>query len=268
MSHHFDFPEGITEIVSPYDSDDDCEDSWWGVDKEIVETVTIPDTVVIMIYCSFKGCRSLRTTTVPRGVRTIGIHAFQGCSSLTSVTIPDRVANIGIHAFQGCSSLTSVTIPDRVINIGEGAFAGCSSLVTLLFKPVTAATDTEQLNARALKQLPLTNLSRIWGSDHIINLLSGPFSDYTKFSEVPRAMRIAPDATTWAEVQLWLWWSDPQSDACDGRVLDRKRQQMVWTLMLVTLRLDTTSSSSEPSYVLPLEMWMMIITFVKHEEGT
>ena len=34
-------------------------------------------------------------------------------------------------------------------------------------------------------------------------IVAGPFAAYTKFTDLPRAMRVAPDATTWAAVELW-----------------------------------------------------------------
>ena len=63
---------------------------------------------------------------------------------------------------------------------------------------------------------------------------------------------------------LWYWWSDPQDDACQCRVLSKSRQQMVWTVMCVALRLETTSTSPDFADVLPSETWMLILTFVKH----
>ena len=62
-------------------------------------------------------------------------------------------------------------------------------------------------------------------------------------------------------LQLYLWWSDPQLDAGNGRVLSTFRQQMVWTVMHVALRLETDQPDAD---VLPPEMWMLIMTFVKH----
>ena len=100
----------------------------------------------------------------------------------------------------------------------------------------------------------IPSATQVWASDAIINQLTGPFAKYSTLSEVPRAMRAAPDATSWAGVQLWFHWSDPEEDAADGRVLCRFRQQMVWTVMHVAERLE----------ILPSEMWMLIVTFVKH----
>eukprot|EP00729_Bicosta_minor_P023189 gene23189-16996_t len=76
--------------------------------------------------------------------------------------------------------------------------------------------------------------------------------------------KAVPDAPTYAAGALYFWWSDPELDAGKGRVLSRSRQQMVWTVMHVALRLETTSTSPELADVLPPEMWMLIMTFVKH----
>tara|TARA_B110000003_G_C16117514_1_gene326409 strand:+ start:203 stop:475 length:273 start_codon:yes stop_codon:yes gene_type:complete len=54
--------------------------------------------------------------------------------------------------------------------------------------------------------------------------------------------------------ELWLHWSDPETDAGDKRVLKKSRRQMVWTVMHVTERLK----------ILPSEIWLLIMTFVKH----
>ena len=58
-----------------------------------------------------------------------------------------------------------------------------------------------------------------------------------------------------AGLQLRLWWSDPEVDAGEHRVLCMPRRQMVWMVMHVAERLE----------ILPSEMWLLIFTFVKHE---
>ena len=208
------------------------------------------------------------TVTIPDSVTSIEDYAFHKCSSLVTLTIPGSVTNIGRHAFRGCSSLVTLTIPDSVTSIGRSiggsAFGGCSSLATLLIQPAAAATGTDRANARELNKIQLAQNALVWAPDHVINQLTGPFKNYATFAEVPRAMRAAPDATTWTAAQLWLDWSDPQSDAGDERVLSKSRQQMVWTVMHVALRLVTTSTSPTLADVLSYETWMLIMTFVKH----
>lgn len=104
------------------------------------------------------------------------------------------------------------------------------------------------------EQTQIPAVTKIWAPDTVVNQLTGPFAEYSTLDEVPRAMRAAPDATSWAGVQLWLHWSDPEVDAAEGRGLCRPRQQMVWTVMHVAERLE----------ILPSEMWLLIFTFVKH----
>jgi hypothetical protein len=62
----------------------------------------------------------------------------------------------------------------------------------------------------------------------------------------------------------YRFWSDPQIDASEGRVLSRSHRQMVWTVMHVALRLETTSTSPTLADVLSYETWLLIMTFVKH----
>ena len=57
--------------------------------------------------------------------------------------------------------------------------------------------------------IPFQHVARIWAPDAIVHQLTGPFAVYSTFAEIPRSMRAAPDATTWAAVELWLWWSPP-----------------------------------------------------------
>ena len=53
---------------------------------------------------------------------------------------------------------------------------------------------------------------------------------------------------------LSRFWSDPEVDANEGRVLSMARRQMVWTVMHVAERLE----------IFPSEIWLLIMTFVKH----
>jgi hypothetical protein len=227
-------------------------------------TLTIPGSVTSIGPFAFYRCILLVTVTIPEGVTCIRYCAFADCFSLKTVTIQGDFTKIGDWAFEECSSLTTLTIPDSVTSIGYRAFYRCGELHTLLIQPAAAATGTDRANALELNKIPLANVTRIWAPDHVINRFTGPFTDYATLAEVPRAMRAVPDATTWAAVQLYLWWSDPQDDAGKGRVLSPSRRQMVWTVMHVAFRLETTSTSPDFADVLPSEMWMLIMTFVKH----
>ena len=105
-----------------------------------------------------------------------------------------------------------------------------------------------------VKPYSFPNVRKVWAPDHIVGQLTGQFAEYSTFPSIPREMRAAPDATTWAGVELWLYWSDPQSDKLKGRVFPRERQKIIWTVMLCTERWD----------ILSPEMLMLIFTFVRY----
>ena len=94
----------------------------------VIQDLTIPNSVTKIGNYAFAGCSGLTSVTIPNSVTEIGNRAFYGCSGLTSVTIPNSVTSIGYSAFAGCSGLTSVEIPDDVTCIGSGAFDSSVSI--------------------------------------------------------------------------------------------------------------------------------------------
>ena len=73
----------------------------------------------------------MNSVTIPNSVTNIGDEAFAGCYNLTNITIPASVINIGNEAFAYCSSLTNIAIPASVISIGNEAFANCTHLAAI-----------------------------------------------------------------------------------------------------------------------------------------
>ena len=118
---------------------------------DLLESITIPDSVTKIVGRAFVGCPSLTSVTIGNSVTLIGERAFGFCDSLISVTIPDSVTTIGTDAFIGCSSLTSVKIGNSVTSIGGGAFQDCS-LLTYITIPnsVTSIGASTFLNCTSL----------------------------------------------------------------------------------------------------------------------
>ena len=135
----------------------------------------VPDSVVSIGICAFKGCSNLTNLVIGKSVREIlsgnnwsnssafhgcsGITtlsfnadscivagnanypAFQGLTNLTSLTIGENVRVLPDHVFYNCSNLTGhLVIPDFVSYIGKSAFSGCSSLTGTLLIPNTVKT--------------------------------------------------------------------------------------------------------------------------------
>ena len=102
----------------------------------IPETVThqgITYNVTFIEWLAFYDCRSLTSVTIPNSVIIILDGAFANCSSLTSVTIPNSVTSIArsndgtIGAFYGCNNLTSMTV--ECTNIPNLSNIGLNSIL-------------------------------------------------------------------------------------------------------------------------------------------
>lgn len=169
---------------------------------------------------AFRNCSVLESITIPESIVEIDDDAFSGCSGLTSVAvscadetdfakylsrrdilsvfhttglrgkehkllvngveqkdvvIPNSVTSIGAGAFRGCTSLTSITIPNSVTNIGFEAFSNCSDLTSVTIpNSVTSIGDCLFSGTNVKKAYvdsPLFCKGSAWGS--IENLVIG-----------------------------------------------------------------------------------------------
>jgi hypothetical protein len=123
--------------------------------------------------------------------------------------------------------------------------------------------DQDDLDSDEEEEAPwLPGVTRVWAPDAVIALLTGPFTAYSTFTEVPRGMRAAPDAKTWAAVQLWVWWSPPTGAgyADKDRAVCRPRLVTLFNTMLAGFR--AANAMGLPP--LPQELWVVIFGFVQH----
>lgn len=98
--------------------------------NEWIESVWLPESVVIIESQAFSGCTNLRSVTMD-GVILIESQAFVDCQSLEEISLPN-VNTINDFAFYGCSSLSEVTLSNQLKIIGNFAFYDCPSLNNLL----------------------------------------------------------------------------------------------------------------------------------------
>ena len=75
--------------------------------------------------------------------------------------------------------------------------------------------DYDEEDEEQFEQL-LPDDVKIWAPDTVVAQFTGQFKDCSRFVDIPRALRVAPDAKTWAGVQLWLWWLPPTAFSGDG----------------------------------------------------
>lgn len=118
-----------------YDSRNDCNAIIETATNRLIyglASTTIPNSVEIIGYKAFSGCRNLTSINIPNSVTIIEDYAFDFCKELHSVIIPNSVTIIGGGAFEGCDSLRSVTLSNSLIRIGDAAFHCCISLTGIV----------------------------------------------------------------------------------------------------------------------------------------
>jgi hypothetical protein len=161
------------------------------VNGQEVKDLVIPNTMISISYCSFRGWSFLTSVTIPNSVISIGNYAFENCSGLTSVTIPNSVTSISSSAFENCSGLTSIKveagnenydsrnncnaiietssnellvgcmntiIPNSVTSIGSRAFHRCSGLTSITIpNSVTSIGDDAFYGCSGLTSVTIPN---------------------------------------------------------------------------------------------------------------
>ena len=149
---------------------------------ENLESVTIPESVTIIVDSAFHKCDNLyeikidsnnpiydsrencnaiiesetntliagcNGTIIPSGVTSVGSCAFSGCTNLSSITIPEGVTSVGGAVFINCTNLSSVTISKSVTNIGDDPFYGCVNLAEIKVDSNNPVYDSRE-NCNAL----------------------------------------------------------------------------------------------------------------------
>jgi hypothetical protein len=157
---HVEIPESIIFDGYAYDVTSIGESAfeeraiYGNTDENILESITIPNSVTRIGKKAFYGCGKLVAIDIPNSVTTVEPEAFcySGLSSVkfpegltrisskmfcgcefTSLEIPNGVEYIDDEAFHFCEKLYSVTIPESVKWIGEDAFSLCDSLRTIVW---------------------------------------------------------------------------------------------------------------------------------------
>lgn len=128
---------------------------------ELLERITIPDSVTSIGNYAFNGCTSLALTSLPNGLTTIEYGTFGKCTSLALTSLPSGITSIGGSAFENCSSLALTSLPNGLTTIGLQAFQSCLALKDTLHEIPSSVTEIGDRAFRyvkfpALKFLGLT----------------------------------------------------------------------------------------------------------------
>ena len=132
----------------------------YGVNKNLVTSVVIPDTVTKIESAAFSNWTNLASISIPNSITFVGSSAlssaaltgteYQGGIYLGNAenpyvvlweTLDNTVSEFTIHedcriiydrTFYEFTNLTKIFIPENVVSIGEWAFANCNSLTRVV----------------------------------------------------------------------------------------------------------------------------------------
>lgn len=111
----------------------------------MLESVTIPDSVLTVNSKAFGNCSGLRTVFIGAGVKNVPGNPFDGCTELQAInidahhkylTMQDGVLYVKegmkLRCYPAAKDASTYTLPDGVTEIGESAFSGNTELQTLV----------------------------------------------------------------------------------------------------------------------------------------
>ena len=248
-------PDGVTKIESNAFSE--CSS---------LKIMNIPDTVNKIEINAFLKCTSLTTVIIRPGkslfsfssaaFRSASVLAAQAAAAASVAVVSAAAAasapvaaeeaaaaavaaaKAAVSAFAHAAAFASVAATTADGGDGDDAAAPMDVWGTVFELPPPHPGYQYMYTYRGQASVPFQYVTKIWATDAIVNKLTGPFKGCTCLADVPRAMRVAPDATTWAAAELWLWWSPPTAAgyADKTRTVCTSRQRALFTTMLSAYR--------------------------------
>jgi hypothetical protein len=94
-----------------------------GVFINILNWITLPNTITNVGASAFEYCYALTNILLPNSILTIGDSCFYQCGSLSGVEIPIELTTVSSDTFWECGNLNNISIPNKVRSIDEGAFS-------------------------------------------------------------------------------------------------------------------------------------------------
>lgn len=128
---------------------------YFGFNKAIITSVTIPNGVTSIGDHAFDDCRSLYNIYLPDGLTSIGSFAFNQCMGLNNVIFKKGITSIATGAFNNCWNLTNVSIPLGVTSIGNNAFRCCYGLSSINLPEGVTEIGSEAFCFSGLKTISL-----------------------------------------------------------------------------------------------------------------
>ena len=97
-------------------------------DCSLLETVVLPESLVLIDNMAFWKCTNLRHVEIQEGLTRIGRCSFGGCASLESIEFPESLETVDDMVFISCVNLRELSFGKNLKSIGSQAFTGCINL--------------------------------------------------------------------------------------------------------------------------------------------
>lgn len=92
-----------------------------------IQSVLLPESLVVLGQEAFSNCYSLQMMTIPNKVTTLENKTFLNCYNLKDVKLSNILTTIGANCFENCMSLNDMTFPVSLSQIGSNAFHSCAN---------------------------------------------------------------------------------------------------------------------------------------------
>ena len=101
--------------------------------RSFITSVTFPETLEEMGYCSFRYCNKVTSLNIPASLKAFSSSNFSECTSLETVTVAagSQMTKIDEAAFYNCNKMRSINLPSTVTEIVQYAFYNCRSLTSV-----------------------------------------------------------------------------------------------------------------------------------------
>ncbi|MGN0573262.1 MAG: leucine-rich repeat domain-containing protein [Acutalibacteraceae bacterium] len=134
------------------------------IDKNLLISVTLPDTVKSIGKYAFAFNFSLEAVNIPAGVEKISEECFLNCKSLRNIVLPDGAKEICDRSFENCEALESIEVKG-VSSIGYRAFYGCEALQSIEIKNVSKVGEFSFYRCTSLEEVVFSQKLKEIGAD-------------------------------------------------------------------------------------------------------
>lgn len=166
----------------------------WYIDKKLLVSVALPDTIEAIGKYAFAYNLSLESINIPASVEKLSDECFFYCQSLKNLVLPDNVREIGINAFKECTALESVTI-NGVVTVGDSAFKWCEALESVEMKNIAKVGNHAFDGCRKLSQVTF--------SEKLKEIGTGAFGSCTLSGtlDLSSVTKIGADAFSYTQIK-------------------------------------------------------------------